>query len=225
VTVQTASGFGSMLVCITLGALRWPIAELLPVLIPVMLVQSLWVVMRHARSIDVSLLLQRVVPLMGLGMLGAMVVAGRDVSSLRPLLGAIILMLASRELLRRTPAPPLKRWQSRLGVFLAGVLHGLFGTGGAVLVWSIARESVTKTVLRSTLTAVWLILNAGMFAVFWMRGQATSQTLVRSAWVLPAVGIGLLAGEWLHRHISEERFRHAVWAVLCVAAVPLIASF
>lgn len=222
VTVQTTAGFGALLTCVTIGALRWPIAELVPVLIPAMIVQAAWIVVRHHDHVRWQFLAKRVLPVMMLGMVAAMVLAGRDVSAFRPLLGVVILILGARELLRRTTPPPPPPWQSTGGILGAGFLHGLFATGGPLLVWSIGRQGLTKTELRTTLNAVWMVLNTVMVAMFVAREQVTASTLGRTAWVLPAVGLGLLVGERLHHQVNEARFRLLVWALLCVAALPLL---
>lgn len=211
-----------MLVCVTLGALRWPIAELVPVLIPVMLAQSVWIVLRHWRQVQWVFLGRRVLPVMLAGMLGAMLLTGRDVSAFRPLLGLVIVVLGVREVLRQAGGPAPEVWQSTAGVLSAGLIHGLFATGGPLLVWSIGREPFTKTQLRTTLNAVWLLLNSVMVGIFLFRHQVTPDTLVRSAWMIPAIGIGLAWGERLHHRIDEVRFRKLVWLILCLAAFPLL---
>jgi uncharacterized membrane protein YfcA len=222
VTVQTTAGFGAMLVCVTLGALRWPIADLVPVLIPVMLLQSAWIVIRHRQQVRWGFLMRRVLPTMLLGMVTAMLLTGRDVSQYRPILGVLILSLGVRELFRQVGSPTPPVWQSQVGVFGAGVIHGLFATGGPLLVWSVSRESFTKTQLRTTLNAVWMLLNSVMVSIFIFRGQATAETLTRSAWMIPAIGIGLVWGERLHHRVDETRFRRLVWVILCFAAIPLL---
>lgn len=222
VTVQTTAGFGAMLVCVTLGALRWPIAELIPLIVPALLVQSVWTVMRNHHQVQWGFLLRRVLPIMLLGMVAAMLLTGRDVSAFRPLLGGLILALGLRELFRRVAGPPPPPWQSTLGIFGAGIIHGLFATGGPLLVWSIGRESFTKNQLRTTLNAIWMLLNTVMIGIFVFRHQVTTDTLTRSAWMLPAVGLGLMWGERLHHRVDERYFRKLVWVILCMAAIPLL---
>lgn len=220
-TVQTSIGFGAMVVAVTLGASFLPVAELVPVLVPVTMAQTAIVAGRDRGHIAWPLLLRRILPLMGLGMAGALVVVSADATWLRPVLGVMILVLALRELFRAA-RPAGSTWAANAGMVVAGVVHGIFATGGPPLVWALGQEALEKRTFRATLTVVWLALNTVLMATFALNGRLTAGTLTTSALLLLPGILGIGIGQWLHDRVDEQRFRTAVWGLLALAAMPLI---
>ena len=62
--VQTTTGFGSMILCVTLGAHLFSLEHVLSIAVPLSLVQNAYIVLRHRDGIDWKLLLGSVLPLM-----------------------------------------------------------------------------------------------------------------------------------------------------------------
>ena len=60
--VQTVTGFGSMLLCVTFGAFLLPIRSLVTLAVPISILQTGYVSVRHRDGIRWPLLLQRVLP-------------------------------------------------------------------------------------------------------------------------------------------------------------------
>lgn len=227
--MQTVVGFGSMLICVTLGAQLLEIREVLTLAVPVSVIQTGYIVVRHHRGIDRGLLFKRILPLMGTGtLIGFFTFAGAGGSWLRIAFGCLILVLAARELwlMRQTEVagergPPPKA-VSMAAIFGAGILHGVFATGGPLLVYAIGREGLDKHAFRSTLGAVWLTLNGILIASFAFEGRYDAATGMKLLVLAPAIPLGIMVGEWLHHRVDERRFRLALWVLLIAAAVSLI---
>jgi uncharacterized protein len=65
---QAMAGFGSTILALSLGVHLYPIDVLLPVLVPLDLIVNLYIVTRHHRHIDNSLLFRKILPAMGFGL-------------------------------------------------------------------------------------------------------------------------------------------------------------
>ena len=115
--VQTITGFGSMVVCVTLGANLVSIHELVTLAVPMSLLQTGTIVLKHREDVDWTVLLRRVFPWMGTGLLVALVLLqGLEAAWLKPAFGAMVLVLAARELWRLQAAAEggpvgAKRWR------------------------------------------------------------------------------------------------------------------
>ncbi len=228
--VETVVGFGSVVICVTLGAQFLDIREVVTLAVSTSLLQTVYIVARHRAGIDRALLFRRVLPLMGLGtLLGVVAFAGAAGDALRIAFGAMVLVLAARELwlmrdaeaaARRGPPP---RAVTVAAIFGAGVIHGVFGTGGPLLVYAIGREGLDKYRFRSTLASVWLALSLVLIGGFALEGRYDASTGLQLLVLLPAVPLGVAVGEWLHHRVDERRFKLATWALLFAAAVALIA--
>lgn len=226
--VQTITGFGSMLLCLTLGAQLMPIDRVLNLAVPISLLQTGYIVSRYFRHVDWRLLLLRIVPAMGLGMvLGFWITARAPDASLKRVLGALVLILAVKEFwqrLRRAQisARPLPEPVVVAVMAAAGVVHGVFATGGPLLVYVTSRLNLNKHTFRATLTAVWLTLNSALLVRFVSAGRIDRQVLESLPWLAPAVPLGIFLGEKLHARIDERRFQLAVYGLLVVAALVLL---
>lgn len=228
--VQTITGFGSMLLAVTLGAQLMPIDRVLTLALPLSLLQTTYIVLRHWRSIQWRLLLARILPAMGLGMLvGFWVAAHAPDAGLKRALGALVFALAARELWRLVPRrggvvqprklPAALVW----GVmWMAGVIHGVFATGGPLLVYVTSRIGLDKHAFRATLTGVWLVLNSVLIARFAAAGRFNWEIGESVLWLAPAILVGIFLGEKLHKRVNEERFRMAVYTLLLAASLVLL---
>jgi hypothetical protein len=225
-SAEAITGFGSTVLTVAMGAHLLPLAVLLPVYVPVNLVLSAWLVARHRRHVDRALLFRGMLPLVGAGM-----VAGLLLYRLQPgknLLigfGAFVALLASVELwriARRTPVSPPGRWHTRLALIAGGVVHGVYGSGGPLIVYATARSVTDKSVFRVTLSALWLVLGVVLIVHFAVLGLLNASTLWTSASLLPPLVLALLIGERLHHRVPEAPFRVLVYALLLVAATSLL---
>src|SRR5690554_3281246 len=139
-TVEAVTGFGSLVIALSLGALLLPVAELLPVLVPLNVLMSGILTLRNRQYIDCGLLLRVVLPLMlGGTLLGYLLQNGLADNLLKLLLGVLIGWFACRELWRlgrNTAVEPHPRWLNRLLTLAAGISHGLFASGGPLLVYA-----------------------------------------------------------------------------------------
>ncbi len=228
--VQTAAGFGSMILCVTLGAQLYEIPELLTVLVPLSLVQSGYIVVRHRRGIDKRLLFLLILPLMGVGMIvGYRFFAAAQGPALRMGFAVLVLLLALRELwqLRASalskPRPPISPAATWVALLSAGVVHGVYATGGPLLVYAIGRRDLSKYAFRSTVTCVWLALNSALTVQYAAAGRFTAQTGIAVGCLALAIPLGIFVGERLHDRVDERRFKQMVFGMLVAAAVVLLA--
>lgn len=227
-TVQTVSGFGSMVVVVTLGAHLLPISDLVALVVPVSLLQTGWIAVRHRDGTRWDLLLRGVLPLMGGGMLvGFAALSGASSPWMKRAFGVMVVVLAVRELWRLGSASaamgvPLSRPVYGGALFGAGVIHGVFATGGPLLVYALSRTELSKKAFRATVTTVWLVLNLVLSAGMALDGRYDADALGVMALLACATPVGLVVGEYLHHRVDELRFKRLVYVVLALAALSLV---
>jgi uncharacterized membrane protein YfcA len=223
--VETAAGFGSMVVLLTLGGLLMPLPGLMAVAVPVNLLVSAVVMLREPRAIAVRLLLLRVLPAMLSGLsLGVLLGARVSPLVLQRVFALFVIGLAVAQLLRRSSAAPQPvRSRSTLGWLAAGgVAHGAFAAAGPLVVHAIARELPDKRAFRATLAALWLTLNLALVINQIAHGLVTPATLSQSALLLPATLLGMVLGEQIHRRLEPARFLRAVHGLMLAGGAVLL---
>lgn len=227
-TIQAMSGFGSVVIGLTLLLHFFPIGEIIPVLIFLNIPFSLWVVVRHKNQLDRSLLFRRILPAMIPGLIAGYLIFYFYQSSdlLTMLFGVFVVLLALRELYFLMKAgKPEEREPIRFFtpvVFAAGITQGLFASGGPVLVYATGRLGLDRGVFRTTLMAVWLILNTMLSAMHFFRGGFETVTWIRILLMLPLMPLAVIAGSWLHDRVNDLTFRISVQLVLLLSGLALV---
>lgn len=227
-TLEAITGFGSIVIALSLGALVLPIEQVLPVLVPLNICMTGYLVRRHWPMVDRRLLLGTILPAMVCGTaLGYLLLPYLDAQALKAAFGALVLWFAARELwrMRHAHALPVRpTWVTRGLTFAAGISHGLFASGGPLLVYALAGTSLDKTRLRATLLTVWLTLNALLTLAFLVDGRLWP-VLPQVAAYAPLLLVGVWLGERLHRRFDERHFRIAIYLLLLVTGLLLLAPW
>ncbi|NQD93023.1 sulfite exporter TauE/SafE family protein [Pseudomonas sp. CrR25] len=224
-TLEAITGFGSIVIALSLGALLLPIEQLLPVLVPLNVGMTGYLSVRYRRLIDRPLLVGMILPGMLLGtLLGYVLLPWLDAALAKRAFALLVLWFAARELwrLRRgTPAPPRPPWLGRLISLAAGLCHGLFASGGPLLVYALSGSALDKARLRATLVSVWFCLNGLLTLAFLLDGRLLPP-LPRVLAYAPLLLVGIWLGEHLHRRVAERQFRIAIYLLLLATGALLL---
>jgi hypothetical protein len=226
-TVETALGFGATVVAIALGSFVAPIELILPAFLPLNVVVSLYVTARYRRDVDRGMLLRRIVPWMGLGLpVGVLLFRSLGSSRLQLAFGVFVIALSALELRRPRAAGgaatrPLGPVLAAGLLFAAGIIHGVFATGGPLTVYVTGRALADKARFRATLSALWLVLNLALLASYAAGGQLGPGSAALSAILVAPLGLGMALGEGAHRRVPERLFRTLVFTLLLVAGTLL----
>lgn len=228
--VETTLGFGATLITLAFGSRFLPITELLPAFVPLNMVLSLFIVVRHRHEVALRSLLREILPLMGLGLpLGLWIFTSFDEGLLKRVLGVFVLLLSLRELIvlfrtrgqALTPAtqPALAE---RVALVLGGAAHGAFGTGGPLAVYALGRRGMDKGAFRATLSALWLVLNLALVATYLAADRFTADTFLLMPALAAGGAVGLAGGAWAFLRVPPELFRVLVYALLLLVGLSLI---
>jgi uncharacterized membrane protein YfcA len=226
--VESAAGFGATVVTVTLAAFLFPLDVVLAILLPANMALSGYMTLRYRHFVDRDVLFRRILPLMGLGLVGGLALARLEKASwLKLVFAAFVVLLAARELVPKKEPPPAAsptsgHKRTALTLISAGVVHGIFACGGPLVVYYAGRTLPDKARFRATLSALWLLLNAIVFASLVARGTVHAGTLAISALLVVPLVLGITVGERVHARVSEARFRRGVFVLLLVAGLVLL---
>lgn len=219
------SGFGSVIISLTLAASLYPIEWMVPRLVLLNVFLNGYLVLAHRGNVAWRLLLRRLVPVMGLGAgVGVFVSSYIGGPMLKRGFGVLVVILSAVELYRlyKKTTPKLGDAASHGFVFGAGILHGIYATGGPMLVYAMGRTSLDRTTFRTTLAMIWLVLNVGLVTVFYANGRLDVAATIETAWLLPSVVFATVIGEFLHRRVNERSFRVVLFLLLFAAGWLLV---
>ncbi|EAR10747.1 sulfite exporter TauE/SafE family protein [Reinekea blandensis] len=225
-TIDAAIGFGSLVIALAIGALLLPLEVIMPILVPLNILLSGYLTVRYRRQIQWSLMLKTIGPFMVIGTLVGLYVADLvPETQLRLLFGAIVVWFAARSLwlaFDKNAQPNAHRaLTTRVLTFAAGITHGLFASGGPLLVYALTGVTLLKQQFRATLSLVWFLLNSGL-TLWFVKNERLLEQADKVLWYVPVVIAAIVFGEWLHHRVSEDRFRKVVLVLLLIAGILLL---
>jgi len=226
--VESVAGFGATILALTLGARFFPIEELIPILVPLNVLLSAYIVLTYRRDINWHLLKTRILPFTLIGMpIGIWIFRMAPGASLKLAFGVIVVSLGVFELVRglqtqRTEPKPLGILGSAGFLIAGGIMQGLYASGGPFVVYYFSRTVKEKAAFRTTLSFLWLVLNILLIFSLVQGAQINSYTLQFSLYLLPFVLAGIFVGTRVHSWVSERQFKLAVYALLALAGLSLI---
>lgn len=218
---EGAIGFGGTVLAASLGAQLVPLDVLLPAFVVLNLVLSSWLLGRGFDAIAWRILGREVAPPVAAGAaVGLALFHLPGQAWLILAFSAFVIALAIFQLAR--PATrDLSRAPRLVLLVLGGIAHGLFGTGGPMIVYVVRRRLPDKRAFRATLAVLWLVLNTALLVNFASSGLYVAP--VDAALVALAITIlpGLVLGDYIHHKLDAARFETAVWVVLLLAGLAL----
>ncbi|MDX9825218.1 MULTISPECIES: sulfite exporter TauE/SafE family protein [unclassified Sphaerochaeta] len=150
----------------------------------------------------------------------------QDTSSLSMILAVFIVLVSVSQLYR------LVRKQEQGGIpqgkralpyyallVLGGVVHGLFSSGGPLVVLYATRALPDKGSFRATLCLLWATLNTIIIATYLGEGSLDQNTLKTTALLIPFIVAGVVIGERVHNKVDERKFSLIVFSMLLLTGI------
>ncbi len=222
--IGATTGFGGSILALTLAAHFFPLGDMIAVVVPLNVTATLYLALRHHRHMDVHLLFRRILPLTALGLpIGLVIFNLEDTNHLKLPFGLFVATLALWELVRHVgklsnggkSATPL--W-----LVAGGAVHGLWASGGPLIVYWAGRNLKDKHCFRATLIGMWVVLDVTMFVSHIATGKIDVSTGFDSLCLLPALAVATACGELLHGRLNEFAFRLMVYVVLFLAGASVV---
>ncbi len=132
--------------------------------------------------------------------------------------GALILVIAVKNLFfqaeedRQLPKPVLL-----MILLAAGIIHGMFVSGGALLVVYMSSIIREKGEFRATVSAVWVVLDTVLMVTQIRSGLFTGENVRLMLWAMIPLAVSVLLGGWLHQRINQKLFSKLTYVLLIVS--------
>src|SRR5688572_13003620 len=146
---EGAIGFGGTVLAASIGAQVIDLEILLPAFVPLNVLVSAWLLGRGFRAIAWRMLATEVAPAIAVGFAGGLVLFHLPAKGVFAFgFGVFVVGLATLQLSRPATKPLARPLQLALLV-LGGIVHGLFGTGGPMIVYVVRRRLPDKRAFRA----------------------------------------------------------------------------
>lgn len=224
--VGTIAGFGSVVIGLSLAAHFYPIQNLVPIVVPIDIFSSVFIFYKYRSKVNWKIFSKTILPQVGIGFLVGMIVSTKIQGDwMKRVFGAFIFIFAAVQLYRFiVKKAQNKEFKIKAPWFLipAGIIQGIYASGGPVVVTYLSTKIHNKDEFRSTLATLWCLVNTIMIANFMRTGLINSDTMNLSIVLVPFVITGIIVGEWLQKKVSAQAFKILVYALLCFAGFSLL---
>ena len=138
------------------------------------------------------------------------------------LYGVVLVAIGAKNLLR-PQTRFLPEWALWVVLALAGLVQGMFVSGGALLVIYAVQKLRDRQQFRITLSAVWTVLNFLYAVIAFRQGHYTGDVLQVVALCIPLAVVATVLGSKLQKRISQERFLKFTYVlILCIGGLLLV---
>lgn len=107
-------------------------------------------------------------------------------------------------------------------IILSGVIHGMFVSGGPLIMIYIMKKIKEKTAFRATIASIWIVLNTILAFSHYSQSLFTPDNLkVLGLSIIPLVG-GMVVGNKLHHKMNQESFLKLSYVLLLISGIALL---
>lgn len=223
VFVQALAGFGGTLIAMPLGIMIMGMGVTKPVMTFVAWITGVIVVVQEYKHINARELM-KMVGVMLAGVLGGIWLTGRlQLNFLLILYGIVVAGIGIKRLFFKQKKEPSPLVQNA-ALAVAGIMQGLFVSGGSFLaVYSVAKIK-EKQEFRATVNAVWAIINTIMIITYFINGSVTKDVLTASGIAIIPTLITVWLGGVLTKRVKQETFLKIIYVVLIISGAVLFVT-
>lgn len=223
--IEAQIGFGSTLLITAIGSTWYETEDLLRITVPINLAMNIFLTLRFAKEINIRFLFEKLLPWSALGFVLAFCLDFFFQSfvyqalTIQFIFGSILLVQAMVHLISTRPLR-LGKWEN-INPILGGFIQSTHGSGGPWMVAITANQLPARQV-RSTLQALWIILNLALIFRLSLKTGWSSYHFQLSLWLSVAMAAGATISLWFRGRIQVEKLTRWVWLLLAFAALRLL---
>ena len=192
-----------------------------PILNAIALILCIYLAIRYHKDVSWKLVLFITI-FAGIGMAVGMVTRSYLYNSMfYKFYGMFVCLLATLFIIK-PQTKPLPTWALAIILIAGGFIHGVFVSGGPLIVFALNTKVKEKEKFRATLSFVWVILNAVLL----------TQDLVQMSWsmdmlyllliAIPTVALSIFLGKKVFNKLNNESFLKFAYILLFVSGFILL---
>lgn len=103
-------------------------------------------------------------------------------------------------------------------LFVGGVIHGAFTSGGPLAISYATEEFQDKRVFRATMCALWSVLNTLLLVQLIFGSSQAVESVVIAGLTIPFLVVGIILGNLAHHGIKDRYFTPLSYSVLLISS-------
>lgn len=219
--IQAITGFAGTMLAMPPSCLLIGVDQARAILNVLGLLSSLFILVRDYRYVDLHELKKISIGMGGGILIGLILLKTVEMPALLTAYGLLIVAIALIRLSgRRTAALP--DWACWPMLAAAGVIHGMFISGGSLLMVYAAAALPEKRSFRATLSAVWVLLNSFLMFSHVRSGLFHTGTWLMLLYCIIPLIFAIRLGTWLHKRVKQSSFLKLTYFLLLISGIFII---
>ena len=218
--IQAITGFAGTLLAMPPAMMLIGVHEA-KVILNIMAFLSCFVLaVKGYRQIQWKILVQ-IILYMAIGMVfGIWIFEHLSLDILLPIYAGMIMLIAVKKLLVPKEIK-IPQWGLKLILLIAGVIHGMFVSGGALLVVYATAVLKEKESFRSTIASVWVVLNTGLMISDLLKGYMTYNVMKLTGISIIPLFLAIYVGNKIHEKIDQKAFMKMTYILLFISGISI----
>lgn len=134
----------------------------------------------------------------------------------------IIIAISAKNLFIKKEFKKIPSYMYIIIVLSAGIIHGMFLSGGSLLVIYAITFLKNKSEFRATLAAVWVFLDSILLINQLILGYVDLNVLTLSLYAFIPLFLAVMLGNYLHHYIKQELFYKLTYILLLISGITLL---
>jgi uncharacterized membrane protein YfcA len=197
------------------------------ILLPMLVVGDICAITVFGRKADWSQIRRLLPPTLFGILVGWVLIDAIDARWFSLIVGGIILALTGLQLVRSLRPDwfdrfPHRTWFALVLGLLAGITTMLANAAGPIVALYLLAINLPKWELIGTSAWLFLVLNVLKLPLSYDAGLIDTDTLLVDLTFAPTIPLGIMAGRWLVKRISQQWFNGVLLVLTAIAAIRLI---
>lgn len=220
--IQAITGFAGTLLAMPLSMMLIGVHEA-KVILNIMAVLSCLILASKSRKHIQPKILLNIIAWMAVGMVfGIWIFEHLSLNILLPFYAIMIILIALKKLLIKNEIK-MSKWMLNGVLLAAGIIHGMFVAGGALLVVYASTVLKNKENFRATVAAVWVALNTGLMISDFVQGYMTPGVIKMAGISILPLLLAIYVGNKIHERIDQKVFMKITYALLLASGISILA--
>ncbi len=220
--IQAITGFAGTLLAMPLSMMLIGVHEA-KVILNIMAVLSCLILASKSRKHIQPKILLNIIAWMAVGMVfGIWIFEHLSLNILLPFYAIMIILIALKKLLIKNEIK-MSKWILNGVLLAAGIIHGMFVAGGALLVVYASTVLKNKENFRATVAAVWVVLNTGLMISDFVQGYMTPGVIKMAGISILPLLLAIYVGNKIHERIDQKVFMKITYALLLASGISILA--
>lgn len=220
--IQAITGFAGTLLAMPLSMMLIGVHEA-KVILNIMAVLSCLILASKSRKHIQPQILLNIIAWMAVGMVfGIWIFEHLSLNILLPFYAIMIILIALKKLLIKNEIK-MSKWMLNGVLLAAGIIHGMFVAGGALLVVYASTVLKNKENFRATVAAVWVVLNTGLMISDFVQGYMTPGVIKMAGISILPLLLAIYVGNKIHERIDQKVFMKITYALLLASGISILA--